>query len=229
MSETETETPAAPVKNKGGRPRKTVAAAPMLSDAQFAQLLGAITANRGGGGMDPSTLKDALASAAVLSAQTMQKAMKPENQAHPGRSALSYPEGDVARPRPVPPFEFWYNGYPCSKFPETEHYRELELMCDVEPGDYMVIRTDGSKMHVIAIGTRDAEQRITKLEVFFGERNPQTGQITNTVSRHEKNLIPPKAVVLYQMVHAGERSPRQLFVEALNEWLTITLGDPVAA
>lgn len=229
MSETETETPVAPAKNKGGRPRKApVAAAPMLSDTQFAQLLAAIGSNQGGG-LDPGTLKEALASAAVLSAQTMQRAMKPENPSHPGISAFSYPEGDVARPRPVPPFEFWYNGYPCSKFLETEHWRECELMCEVEPGEYPVIRTDGSKMNVIVIAARDAEQRITKIEVFFGERNPQTGQITNTVSRHEKNLIPPKAVVLYQLVHAGERSPRQLFVEALNEWLTITLGESVAA
>jgi hypothetical protein len=50
-----------------------------------------------------------------------------------------------------------------------------------------------------------------------------------SVSREERVLVPPKMVVLYQIVHAGEKSPRQLFIEAMTEWMNLTLGDPVAA
>jgi hypothetical protein len=200
-------------KNKGGRPRKAVAAAPILSDEQFAQLLGAIGKANTGSGLDAELLRDALRGAAVAAAEHA----KPIDKPHPGKSVFNYPEGELARPKPVPPFQFLYNGYPCTKFMETEHWRECELMCDVVPGEYSVIRTDGSKMAVTVKGERDADGNLTKIDVVF------------PVSREERVLVPPKAVVLYQLVHANEKSPRQLFVEAMTEWMNITLGDPVAA
>lgn len=218
--ETETATPETVKKNKGGRPRKSVAvAAPTLTDEQFAQLLGAITANQqaNGGGLDPAMLREAMTGAAIAAASHTVKVQNPSNSTHPGISAFSYPEGERARPKPVPSFAFLYNGYPCTKFLETEHWRECELMCDVVPGEYAVIRTDGTKMAVTVKGERDADGKLTKIDVQF------------PVSREERVLVPPKAVVLYQIVHSGERSPRQLFVEAMNAWLQITLGDPVAA
>ena len=218
MSETETVIGAEPVKkNKGGRPRKVAAPAPMLSDEQFAQLLGAIGRANSSNGLDPELLKEALAGAAVAAASHTAHVANPSNKTHPGRSVFNYPEGEIARPKPVPPFQFFYNGYPCSKFMETEHWRECELMCDVTPGEYTVIRTDGSKMAITVKGETDADGKLTKVDVMF------------PVSREERVLVPPKAVVLYQIVHAGERSPRQLFVEGMTEWLGITLGDSVAA
>ena len=217
MSETETEIVTPVVKNKGGRPRKAVAAAPMLSDEQFAQLLGAIGAANNTGGLDPTLLKEALAGAAIAAATHTDRVANPSNKTHPGKSVFNYPEGEEARPKPVPPFVFLYNGYPCTKFMETEHWRECELMCDVVPGEYTVIRNDGSKMAVTVRGETDADGKLTKVDVQF------------PISREERVLVPPKSVVLYQLVYAGTRTPRQLFVEAMNEWLQITLGDPVAA
>jgi hypothetical protein len=204
-------------KNKGGRPRKAVAAAPILSDEQFAALLGAIGKANTGGGLDPELLKEALAGAAVAAASHTAHVANPSNKTHPGKSVFNYPEGEVARPKPMPPFAFLYNGYPCTKFMETEHWRECELMCDVVPGEYSVIRTDGSKMAVTVKGERDADGNLTKIDVVF------------PVSREERVLVPPKAVVLYQLVHANEKSPRQLFVEAMTEWMNITLGESVPA
>lgn len=149
-------------------------------------------------------------------AQAMQKAMRPENETHPGVSALSYPEGDVARPRALP-FEFYYNGYPCHKFLETEHWREVELMAETEPGDYQVMRKDHSLMTVKVEAERDATQRVTKLEVRF------------PVSREDKWHVPPKAVVLAQM-RRQDLPLKTRFLQASSEWLAITLGaDPAAA
>lgn len=146
-------------------------------------------------------------------AKAMQKAMRPENEFHPGKSAFSYPEGDVARPKVVPPFEFWYNGYPCSKFLETEHWRECELMAQVSPGEYTVIRKDGSKMAVSVTGERDADGKLTRVNVVF------------PVSREEKWLVPAKSVVLYQIAYAGMgKTPKQLYLEAMNEYLAQMFG-----
>lgn len=218
MSEIETEATAPVVKkNKGGRQRKAVAPAPILSDEQFAQLLGAIGKANSGSGLDPELLKEALAGAAVAAASHTAHVANPSNKTHPGKSVFNYPEGEVLKPKPIPSFQFLYNGYPCTKFLETEHWRECELMCDVTPGEYTIIRTDGSKMGLKVIGETDADGKLTKVDVQF------------PVSREERVLVPPKAVVLYQIVHAGERSPRQLFVEGMTEWLGITLGDSVPA
>lgn len=214
---TETETPLPPrqswAKKKPGRPaRKTAAAAgPSFTEDQFSRLLAVMAATaKPDGAFDLAALKEVLATTSLQTAQAMQKAMKPENQEHPGKSAMSYPEGDVARPRPVLPFEFWYNNYPCHMFPETEHWRELELMVGVTPGRFTTIRRDGSLMHVDVRAERDANQTVTKLFVEF------------PIAREEKGLIPPKAVVLYQLLHPEH--PKRAFVQAMQEYLLMMLG-----
>lgn len=177
----------------------------LSADEKFELLLTALTQKREAG-ISREDLKDIL----DANAKGVQKALKPENDTHPGISALSYPEGDVARPRPVLPCEFWWNGYPVHMFPETQHYRELELMCQVQPGEYTVLRKDGSKMAVTVKPERDADGKVTKLSVEF------------PVSREEKWLVPPMAVVLYQLVYPD--NPRKRFVEAMREHLTMVVG-----
>jgi hypothetical protein len=148
-------------------------------------------------------------------AKGVQKAMKPENEFHPGKSAFSYPEGDVARPKGDLPFQFLYNGYPCHMFPETEHWREWELMKEVKPGEYTVVRKDGSIMAVTVKGETDANMKLTKISVEF------------PVSREEKWLVPPKSVVLYQLVYPD--NPRKRFMEAMHEHLQMVFDEGVTA
>lgn len=156
----------------------------------------------------------ASADAAKVAADHTHKLANPSNKVHPAKSVFSYPEGDVAKPRPVLPFEFMYNGYPFHKFPETQHWRELELAALVQPGDYRVMRKDYTDMKVSVTAERDANEKVTKLEVRF------------TVSREDRDKVPAQAVVLYQLVHAhAGRSVKRLYLEAMQEWLTITLGD----
>jgi hypothetical protein len=230
MSETDTEIVEPVKKNKGGRPRKVAPVAPTLSGDQFAQLIAAITAassGNAGNSTDMSMLKELMAGAAIVAANHTDKVQNPSNKAHPAISAFSYPEGDLARPKPLPPFQFIYAGYPCTKWPETEHWRELELMCEVvKPGVYPIIRKDGSKMNVTVIGEYDVDGSLSKVEVFFGEKDHK-GNFAR-IPRSENNLIPPKAVVLYQIVHAGTKPVRQLFVEGMTDWMNLTIGDAVA-
>lgn len=150
----------------------------------------------------------------TATAKAMQKAMKPENQDHPGVSAFSYPEGDVKRPRPAVPYEFYWNGYPIHKFPETEHWRELELILQVQPGEFNVLRKDGSKMPVTVRAERDADGKITRVDVEF------------KVSRSEKDRVPPKTVIIHQMLNQGNL--RRALVEGMNEHFTLVMGAETA-
>lgn len=161
--------------------------------------------------LQAASAKSATIDAQTAVAKTMQKAMKPENQTHPHISAFSYPEGDIAKKKATLPFEFFYNGYPCHMFPETEHWREMELMAQVTPGEFTVVRKDGTLMAVTVKGERDANHTLTKVSVEF------------PVTREEKWLVPPKTVLLYQLVHSDH--PRKRFLEAMQEHLILMMGD----
>lgn len=188
--------------------RKDETDATLSVDDKFELLINALTARQGG--MDPEALK-----AIILETQrTARKEAKPENETHPGKSCFSYAEGDVARPRPVLGHEFYYNAYPMHKFPETEHWRELELASQVVPGTYKVIRRDGTPMPVEVKGDRNVDGKLTSVRVEF------------SVSREEKALVPPKAVLLYQLVYND--NPRLRFVEAMTEHLSMVMGEPAA-
>lgn len=63
-----------------------------FSYEQILTLAGTLgTAKAAGGGISAADLKEVL--------QAQRKAMKPENEAHPGFSVFSYPEGEQARPK----------------------------------------------------------------------------------------------------------------------------------
>lgn len=173
-----------------------------FTDAQFQALIAALNAPKQQGAViTPDVLKDILKETAPR---------KRENEMHPGISAFSYPEGDLEKPKPVLPFELYWNAYPVHKFPETQHYRELELACQLQPGEYTVIRKDGSKMGVTVRGERNADGVLTKVHVEF------------PISREEKALVPPMHVTLYQLVH--NENPKKAFVEAMTEHLQMVLA-----
>ncbi len=217
--ETIVETPAAPVqKNKGGRPRKPAPVpAPTFSAEQFEQLIGVLAArHQAGPGLDRAELAAILSGVGQQTATAMQKAMKPENETHPGISCFSYPEGDQARPKPTLPFALFWNGYPMHMFPETETWREMELMCQLEPGEYTALMKDGATMAISIKGERDANGVVTKLDVTF------------PISRDDKWRVPAKQVLLYQLVHR-DRPLRQAFMEATMEHMGLIFGAQPAA
>jgi len=183
-------------------------------DEKFELLLEALTRQQTPG-IDMNALKEVLTATQLATAGAMQKAMKPENPDHPDVSVFNKPGGNRDNPKAVLPFEFWYVGYPVHLFPETEHWRELELMAQVKPGEYTVIRKDGTPMAVTVKGERDANGVTTKLMVEF------------SVSREDKWLIPPKSVLIYQLVYNDH--PKRRFLEAMQEHLTLTMGEPVGA
>ena len=77
--------------------RKDETESPTLSvDDKFELLINALTA-RAGGGITKDDLQEILAGTAQYSAEAMKRSLKPENEAHPGISCFSFPEGDVAK------------------------------------------------------------------------------------------------------------------------------------
>lgn len=193
--------------------------AELTSDDKLMMLLEALVAQKQQAQpFDMVALKEVLAQTSQQTAQAMQKAMKPENTEHPGISAFSYPEGDLARQKVLPPYEIWYFNYPVHMFPETEHWRELELIGQVQPGVYSILLKDQSMMQIDVKGTRDGNGKLRKLEIGIPE--------DKSISREEKWLMPPKTVLLYQLVHSGKGSPKRVYMEAMREYLQIALDEP---
>ena len=182
-----------------------------FTDAQFAQLIAALS-SRSNDGLNRETLTEILTEAQKNSAGAMQKALHPENDAHPGKSSFAYPEGDVARPRPVLPCEVWWNGFPVHRADETHHWSELELMVRLKPGVYTVIRKDGALSTVTVRGTTDAAGKITRMDVEF------------PVSREERHYIAPIFVWLYQMTNP-EMPPRLSFMRGMQQYLEIQMRE----
>ena len=180
-------------------------------DDKFDLLISALAQNKGG------ISKDDLREILDANAKGVQKAMKPENETHPGKSAFSHPDGDVAHPKEALPFQCSVNGYPVYMFPETEHWKDWELYAQLKPGNFTVMRKDGTVMPVEVKGEYDANQKVTKLSVEF------------RITREEKWLVPSNFVLLYQLVHAGEKSPRQLFLEAMQMQLAQMASEEVIA
>lgn len=186
--------------------------APSLSGDQFQQLIAALTAQaQSAQPLTADTLKTILTETATLSAQTMQKAIKPENETHPGISVYSHPDGDQLRPKPPLPYQLFWDGYPVHKFPETETWYEWELYGQLQPGEFRVLRVDGTLMKVSIKAEKDAQERVTRLQVECV-----------TPSRDEKRLTPPRSVVLYQLIHPDNLPLR--YREAYNKHLSLVLG-----
>jgi len=152
------------------------------------------------------------ADAQTATAKAMQKAMRPENETHPGFSAFSYPEGDRAHPKAPLPFGVYIDTYPCHKWPETEHWREWELMAQLEPGDFTIMRKDGIAMRITVRGERDVTGKLSKVEVDLPR------------DKDERKQVPPKMVLLQQLVRHKENA-RKVFLEATNEYLQLMFGE----
>lgn len=180
----------------------------LTTDEKFELLIAALS-QKGEVGITPEVLRDILAH----NQQAAERAANPSNKTHPGISAFSYPEGDRDHPKAPLPYECFYNGYPVHQFPETEHWQEWELLGRLQPGEFSVIRKDGTSMKVTVTGERNAAQELAKVVVSF------------PISREDMAKIPPKYVVLYQLMHP--ENPRQAFFEAMQAHLKVMVPEAV--
>lgn len=163
-----------------------------LTQEQFTQLLAAI--KQSGNAEQTSNLETILLKTAEVSAQNMKRALKPENEQHHGKSIYAYPEGDLAKPRPELGFEFYWNGFPVHKFRDIHHWYELELMAQLQPGEYRVSLANNEGTQKVSVkADRDANGKIERMDVK-----------AEGMSRDVARSAPPTAVWLYQMLHADQ-------------------------
>lgn len=171
----------------------------LSADEKFELLLTALTQKQSEG-LTPDTLKELLAE----TAKATQRAMRPENDTHPHISAFTKPGGYLANPHETLVCDTFYRGFPVHKAYETHHWREIELLNQVKPGEYVVLRKDLTPMKVSVKGEYDAKQTLTKKEIVFD------------VTREERHYIPSMTVLLYQLVH-HDRPVQQVYLEAMQE------------
>ncbi len=171
-----------------------------LTQEQFTALLAAVRA--GSSGDQTDRLEQILLRTAEVSAEAMKRSLNPENKEHPGKSVFSYPEGDMAKPRPVMPYELFWNNFPVHLFPETQHWLELEMMARLQPGEYYVSKANDEGAQQISVkGERDANQKLTKVRVEIAG-----------IGRDEMRAAPPTVVWLYQMLNS-DRPRGETYIE----------------
>ena len=123
-------------------------------------------------------------------AKAQKRAMKPENEHHPGKSVFAYPEGDVERPRPQFECRTLYAGHKLDH--DTSLAREIELVNQVQlPGKYPVEKSDGSIATVEVEIERDHAGKATKKTTthnrFYRTTTERDDALTKTFRRFDRN------------------------------------------
>ena len=104
----------------------------------------------------PEMLKAVLGEVGMSTALGMQKAVRPENDQHPGRSAFSYPEGDIQRPKPKLTRKVFFNYHEENEEQltpvEITAYNSVNDDCEARSGQYSaVIKMRGRKREELHI------------------------------------------------------------------------------
>lgn len=133
---------------------------------------------------------DDLQADADRTAKATKRALRPENETHPGISVYN-PTGG---PWPVMPYEgIWvvepvHQDYQCT-------VEEIELFTQLEPGEYRCQRSDGAVLPVsVTVERGGPENRVTKKKVWFNTRDQL---------RHN---LPPKTVMMREMIRQHAES-----------------------
>lgn len=80
--------------------KEIAAPAPVDNTALMMELIKTLGEKMTAAAISPEILREIMVESQKAAAAATQKAMKPENAEHPHISAFSYPEGDIARPKP---------------------------------------------------------------------------------------------------------------------------------
>ena len=131
----------------------------------------------------------------------MRKVLYPQNAQHPGISAFSYPEGDVARPRPVLNGTVYYCGHredPAQLTPgEIEAYNSITHSCTARNGRWeAIVRQVGDAREVhIFLPTKSIDDRmglpsveLICRELVAGPRAVDPMALSERVAELEKQL-----------------------------------------
>lgn len=134
--------PEEPVVPEVKTPDPMPASVPTMTQSDFLvamqQLIATIKTND-----DPHAKERALLEAERLALEHERlKREMPENKQAPGISVYSYPEGDLAHPKPDLKCKMYWIGYELNT--DTLTPVEVDLLNRVQPGEFRVTKTDGT-------------------------------------------------------------------------------------
>jgi hypothetical protein len=162
---------------------------------QTVQLLLAQKSN----GIDADALEAIMVRVAKISAEAQERAANPSNKQHPHISVFSYPEGDIANPRPALKCPMFWVGYPIDH--DTNTAEEIELFNLAEPGEYSFTRLDGSKEKLTVEGQTDASGKLVRLLFTF-------------LTSERRDSLPSMSAILRDAFKV--KTPEQLELEKLR-------------
>lgn len=116
-----------------------------------------------------TAVKTASEGSADVHADAMKRALRPENAFSPMKSAFN-PAGDVASPRPALKAAFTlFDGIPIDG--TTDTVEELTLYNLMEQGDYLVDKSDGTKMPFKVREIRNDLGQLQRIDLSFPYRD----------------------------------------------------------
>lgn len=134
--------------------------APAMGAEQFAALIAGAVA---------VAVKQATEGSADVHAEAMKRALKPENPQSPMKSAFN-PAGDLDSPRPALKAQFTlFDGIPLDG--TTDTVEELELYNQLEQGEYLVDKSDGTRMPFKVRELRNDLGELRRIDISFPYRD----------------------------------------------------------
>lgn len=116
-----------------------------------------------------TAVKTASEGSADVHAEAMKRALKPENAMSPMKSIFN-PAGDQASPRPALKALFtFFDGIPVDG--TTDTVEELTLYNQLEQGEYLVDKSDGTKMPFKVREVRNDLGQLRRVDMSFPYRD----------------------------------------------------------
>lgn len=163
-----------------------------------------------GGGISPDALESMMVRVGQMTAEAQDRMLHPDNRRHPEISVYSYPEGDLARPRPDLKCPMSWVGFPLTT--DTLKWDEIELLNQAQPGTYTFTRTDGTTDQMVIDADRDELSRVNRLHFKFP-------------SKERRDTLP--SMVGQLRTAFGIKSPEQLELERLRAEVERLKAQPV--
>lgn len=136
----------------------------------------------------------------LLLEQERLKREMPENKQAPGISVYSYPEGDLLRPKAPLKCKMFWVGYELNV--ETLTPGEVDLLNRIEPGEYRVMKTDGTPIPFKVSAKHNDRFQLEELNIWFpckGEHKHNHNSMTAYLQQALGDRIPSMDELMAQL------------------------------
>jgi hypothetical protein len=150
---------------------------------------------------DPAAKERAVIEAERLALeQERLKREMPENKQAPGISVYSYPEGELAHPKPPLKCKMYWVGYPLTT--DTLTPTEVDLLNRMTPGEYKVTKTDGLQIPFRVAAKYNDRMELDELAFTFrctGADKHNHGSLVSYLQQALGDRIPSQAELMAEL------------------------------